>query len=222
MSCLTSPHLSLLNASWSNPPEHPDKVPFSSRVRTSPARELLLAYAYESKMWRQVEICPRSRGSQREPNANGDNGKGQSCTFENLCYEGYGCATCSLTLREWLGLRVSENRVLRKRFGHKRDEVTREWRRLRNEELYGVNSPNIIRVIRSRRTWWAKHVARRETRQVHTGFRWKDLTERDHFEDLGIEGVIVWNWIFKKWDGEEWTGFIWLRIWTGSRPLWMW
>ena len=80
---------------------------------------------------------------------------------------------------------------MRKRFGHKRDEVTREWRRLRNKELYGVNSPNIVRVIRSRRTRWAKHVSCKETREVHTGFWWKDLRERDHFEVPGIEGVIV-------------------------------
>ena len=161
MSCLTSPP-SPLNASWSNPPEHPDKIPFSSRVRTYPARELLLAYLYEFKVWRQVEIFPRSRGSQREMNANVDSDKVKSCTFEHFCYEGYGCETCSLMLREWLRLRVSENRVLRKRFGHNREQVTKEWRRLRNKELYGVNSPNIIRVIRSRRTWWAKYVACRE------------------------------------------------------------
>jgi hypothetical protein len=191
MSCLTSPHLSPLNASWSNPPEHTDKVPFSSRVRTFPARELSLVYVFEFKVWRQVEICPRSRWSQREPNAKADKRKGKSCTFERSCYEGYGCEIWSVTLRQWPWLRVSENRVLRKRFGHKRDGVTREWRRPRNDELYGVNSPNIIRVIRSRKTWWAKHVACRETREVHTGFWWKGLREGDHFEDLRIEGVIV-------------------------------
>jgi hypothetical protein len=51
--------------------------------------------------------------------------------------------------------------VLRKIFGPKRDEVTGEWRRLLNEELYAVySSPNIIRVIKSRRLRWAGHVAR--------------------------------------------------------------
>ena len=56
---------------------------------------------------------------------------------------------------------VFENGVLRRTFGPKRDEVTGEWRRLHNEELYAVySSPNIIRVIKSRRLRWAGHVAR--------------------------------------------------------------
>jgi hypothetical protein len=58
-------------------------------------------------------------------------------------------------------LRVFENRVLRKIFGPKRDEVTGEWRRLHNKELYALySSPNIIRVIKSRRLRWAGHVTR--------------------------------------------------------------
>jgi hypothetical protein len=57
-------------------------------------------------------------------------------------------------------LRVFENRVLRRIFGLKRDEVTGEWRRLHNEELYGLySSPNIIRVIKSRRMRWEGYVA---------------------------------------------------------------
>jgi hypothetical protein len=56
---------------------------------------------------------------------------------------------------------VFENRVLRRIFGPKRDEATGEWRRLHNEELNGLySSPNIIRVIKSRRLRWAGHVAR--------------------------------------------------------------
>jgi hypothetical protein len=53
------------------------------------------------------------------------------------------------------------NRVLRGIFGPKRDEVTGDWRKLHNEELYGLySSPNIIRVIKSRRMRWAGYVAR--------------------------------------------------------------
>jgi hypothetical protein len=64
----------------------------------------------------------------------------------------YGCETSSFTLREEHRLRVFKNRVLRRIFGPKRDEVTGEWRKLHNEEIHIVYlSPNIIRPIKSRR-----------------------------------------------------------------------
>ena len=73
----------------------------------------------------------------------------------------YGCETWSLILREERKLRVFENMVLRRMFGPRRDEVTGEWRRLHNEELNDLCcSPNIVRVIKSRRIRWAGHVAR--------------------------------------------------------------
>ena len=72
----------------------------------------------------------------------------------------YGCEAWSLTLREERKLRVFENMVLRRIFGTRRDEVTGEWRRLHNEELNDLySSPNIVRVIKSRRMRWAGHVA---------------------------------------------------------------
>ena len=72
----------------------------------------------------------------------------------------YGCETWSLTLREERRLRVFENRVLRGIFGPKRDEVTREWRKLHNEELNDLYfSFNIFRVIKWRRMRWVGHVA---------------------------------------------------------------
>ena len=64
----------------------------------------------------------------------------------------YGCETWSLTLREERRLRVFENKVLRRIFGPKRDEVTGGWRKLHNEELNDLYvTPNIVRVIKSRR-----------------------------------------------------------------------
>jgi hypothetical protein len=64
-------------------------------------------------------------------------------------------------LREQRKLRVSENMVLRRIFGPRRDEVTGEWRRLHNEEQNDLYcSPSIVRVIKSRRMRWAGHVAR--------------------------------------------------------------
>jgi hypothetical protein len=81
----------------------------------------------------------------------------------------YGCEAWSLTLMEERRLRVFENRVLRKVFGPRRDEVTGEWRKLHNEELKGLYSlPNIVRVVKSRRMRWAGYVARMgEGRAVH-------------------------------------------------------
>jgi hypothetical protein len=76
----------------------------------------------------------------------------------------YGCETWFLTLREEHRLRV-----LRRIFGPKRDEVAGSWRNLHNEELHNLySSPSIIRMIKSRRMWWAGHVARMgEKRNVY-------------------------------------------------------
>jgi hypothetical protein len=73
----------------------------------------------------------------------------------------YGCGTWSVTLREERRLRVFENRVLRRIFRSKRNEVTGEWRWLHDEEHYDLYSlSNIIRVIESTRVRWAGHVTR--------------------------------------------------------------
>jgi hypothetical protein len=73
----------------------------------------------------------------------------------------YGCETRSLILREEHRLRVFESRVLRRIFGLKRDEVTRGWGKLHNEELHNLYpSPSIIIIIMSRRIRWAGNVAR--------------------------------------------------------------
>jgi hypothetical protein len=107
-------------------------------------------------------------------------------------------------------LRVFENTVLRRIFGPKRDEVTGEWRRLHNEVLNDLySSPNIIRVIKSRRMRWAGHVARMGKGEVHTGFSLRGLRERDHLEDLSLDRIIIM-------DLQEmaWAGLLWLRIGT--------
>ena len=81
----------------------------------------------------------------------------------------YGCETWSLTLREKSRLRVFENRVLRRVFGPKRDEVIGEWRTLYNEELSDLYSlTNIVRVVKSERRRSTGHVAPMgEGRGVH-------------------------------------------------------
>jgi hypothetical protein len=71
-------------------------------------------------------------------------------------------------------MRVSENRVLRKISGRKRDEVIEGWRKLHNEELHNFySSPSIIRIIKSRRMRWAGHVARMVRRGMHIGYWWE-------------------------------------------------
>jgi hypothetical protein len=85
----------------------------------------------------------------------------------------YGCETWSLTVREDHRLRMVENRVLRRVFGPKRDEVTGEWRKLHNEELHDFySSLSIIRITKSKRMRWAGHVA-----QVRGGMRTRYLRE---------------------------------------------
>jgi len=119
----------------------------------------------------------------------------------------YGCETLSLTLREERRLRVFENRVLRWICGPKRDEVTGEWTKLHNEELNNMySSPNIVRVIKSRRMRWARHVARMgEKRGVYRVLvekpegrralgrprrRWEDNIRMD-FREVGC-GCVDW------------------------------
>ena len=66
---------------------------------------------------------------------------------------------------------------------------------------------------------WTGHVHIWETGQMHTGFWWRDLKERDHSEDLGVDGMIILKWIFKKRDRETWIGLIWFRIRTSGGRL---
>jgi hypothetical protein len=117
-------------------------------------------------------------------------------------------------------LRVFENKVLRRIFGPKRDDVTREWRSLHNKELYALySSPNIIRVIKSRRLRWAGHVARiGEGRSAYRALVGKP-EGRNRLEDPGVDRRIILKWILKRLDMGAWTGSIWLRIWTGGGLL---
>jgi hypothetical protein len=90
----------------------------------------------------------------------------------------YGCEAWSLTLREEHRLRVFENRVLRRIFGPKRDEVTNEWRKLHNKELHDLySSPSIIRIITLRRMRWAGHVGRMGRRGTRIYYWWESQRE---------------------------------------------
>jgi PAS domain-containing protein len=126
------------------------------------------------------------------------------------------CEIWSLTLREKRRLRVFENRVLRRIFGPKRDEVTGEWRRLHKKQLYALySSPDFIWVIKSRGLRWTGHVAwmgtRRSAYRILVGNPegrrllgrprriWEDNIKVD-LRDVG------WG---------AWTGTVWLKIDTG-------
>jgi len=106
-----------------------------------------------------------------------------------------------MTVREEHRLKVFENGVLRSIFLPKRDEVTEEWRKLHNDELNDLHcSPNIVRVIKSRKwdgrgMWciWGRG-------EACTGIWWGNLKERDHWGDPDTDGRIILRWIFRKWD----------------------
>ena len=117
-------------------------------------------------------------------------------------------------------LRVSESRVLRTVFGPRREEVTRQWRKQHNEEIYYLySSPNIVRVKKSRRMRLEGHVARiGEKRGVYRVLVGKSEGKRLLAETQAY-GKIILRWIFRKWDVGEWTGSSWLRIRTGGGHL---
>jgi hypothetical protein len=90
-------------------------------------------------------------------------------------------------IKEEHGLGVFENRLVRKIFGPKRDEVTGEWRKLHNEELHDLYfSPNIIRIMKARRMRWAGHVARMGRRRTRIGCWWESQREGGHLEDQDV------------------------------------
>jgi hypothetical protein len=91
------------------------------------------------------------------------------------------------------------NRVLRRMFGPKRDEIIAGWRKLHNEELHSLRSSSyVIRMIKSRRTRWAVHVARMGRRGIHIGFWWESQNEKGHSENVDEGWVRVLKWIFEK------------------------
>jgi hypothetical protein len=117
----------------------------------------------------------------------------------------YGCESWSLTLRERHTLRVFENRVMRRIFGPKRYEETGEWIGLPNEELNDLYcSPNNIRMIQSRRTGWAGHLARRGER---SGAYRVLVGKPEGKRPLGRPRCSL-----QEVGGVSWTGFTWLRI----------
>jgi hypothetical protein len=104
-----------------------------------------------------------------------------------------------LTLRKEHRLRVFENRILRRIFGPKRDEVTGEWRKLHSEKLRDLySSPNIIRMMKWRRMRWTWYVAQIGKGGTRIDYWWKSQRERDHWEDADLGGWILLGWILER------------------------
>ena len=117
-------------------------------------------------------------------------------------------------------MRVFENMVLRRIFGPWSEEVKGEWRRLHNEELNDLySSPNILRVITSRRMRWAGHVAHLGEKRGCAESCFGNRREGDHWGDLGLDGWIILGWISRRWDVGIWTKLGWPRIETGGGRL---
>ena len=126
-----------------------------------------------------------------------------------------------MTLREERKLRVFENMMLRRIFAPRRAEETGEWRRLYNEELNDLYccSPNIVRVIKSRRMRWDGHVARMGEDRGCIRSLWGNRRERDHWGDLGVDRWIIMGRISRRWDVGIWTGLGRSRIETSGGRL---
>ena len=132
----------------------------------------------------------------------------------------YGCEVRSFTLSEERRLRIFENRILRRIFGPKKD-ANGEWIKLHNEELHSLyRSPNIVRVIKSRRLRWAGNVARmeegRSAFKILTGKptgkrplvrpkrRWEDNIRMD-LEEIRIKAG---NWVDSAQDRNYWRALV--------------
>jgi hypothetical protein len=132
----------------------------------------------------------------------------------------YGCETWSLTSGDEQRLSVFKNRVLRRIFGPQREEDG-SWRKLHNDELHSLySSPNIVRVIKSRRMGWTRHVARMEEgRGVYRVLvgrpegkrplgrprrKWEDNIKLD-LREIGIDGA---NWIQLAQDRVQWRSCV--------------
>jgi len=132
----------------------------------------------------------------------------------------YGCETRPLTLREGRRLRVFDSRVQRGIFRPKRNGVTGEWRKLHEEQRNDLYcSPNIIRVMRSRRMKWKEHVVCMGSRRGEYRVLVGKPEGQNHLEDPGVDRRIIKNgssangmggmdWIDLAQDRDRWRALV--------------
>ena len=116
-------------------------------------------------------------------------------------------------------LKLFQNRMLRRIFGPKRDEVTRKWRKLHYTLMICTAHPISLGDKTKKNEKDGVCSAYGGQERCIQDFGGKPEGKRDHLEDPGVDGRIILIWIFRKWDVGTWTGSIWLRIRTGDGHL---
>jgi hypothetical protein len=115
---------------------------------------------------------------------------------------------------------VFENRVVRRTFGPKRDEVTGEWRKLHNEELHDLYSlPIIIRIIKAWRMRWEGHVTGMGKKKIPYRLLVRKPEDKRPLGRQRRSCCIILGWILHRRNGVMWTGLVWIRIGTGGELL---
>ncbi|KAJ4442509.1 hypothetical protein ANN_04096 [Periplaneta americana] len=191
-------------------------------------RERGCNYLLEHRVNSGRSICEEKRVIERSEDDDDDYGYDDDVDDDDRIYKTvilpvvlYGCEAWTLTLRAEHRFRVFENKVLRKIFGAKRDEITGGWRKLHNTELHALySSPDIIRNIKSRRFRWAGHVAHmdesRNAYRVLVGRpegkrllgrprrRWEENIKMN----LGEVGYDDRDWINLAQDRNQWRAYV--------------
>jgi len=175
---------------------HNIKFHYSSFERVEQLKYLGITLTYQNSIRKEIKssfkwgsTCYHSVQNLLSPSLLSKNVKSNIYNTIILPAVLYECGTWSLALREERRLSVFENRVLRRIFGPKINEITGERRKLHDEELYELHSsPPTIRVIKSRKMSWVGHVARmgeRRERRSANRVLWGNLRDINHLEDPG-------------------------------------
>jgi hypothetical protein len=145
--------------------------------------------------------------------------KTKICRTLILPFVFHGCKNLSVTLGKEHGLRVFENRVLRRIFGPIRDEVKEESRGLHSERIHDLYSTNMTRMVKSQRQTGVA-CCTYERWEVQRGSWWEKLREGDHLQNLAVDKFIIFKWILEMSFGSAWNGLVWHGKWIDGGLLW--